>query len=498
MRDPTRRLGAGTVGGDNDMQALRSHPFFAPINWGVLWTDPAPPLEAGLVKKPPPKEGRTSGINSWEDVGAAWDEMVDGARGDDEISWASEGEDQHLNKFKFGSASTTSDASAVYEMATKVEHRKDAVGPMGEERPYASSPPASDGSTESGASGRRTPRPPGEANGHVAKTADPVTSSSPSSGVRFAEAKQIPASEQPRRTVEEPPDSGTEADEDRDTVPPTLDIPVPVTVRTLPIDVPVKTNGVRDSYSTGSATSSSDGSPPMGTLDAALDNLKRGRNRVQTPLQTNGNGAGEAHDEEAWYVSCFSCLCCRGSDTIPRRRSAILMQGESVVFNSTVEKSALKRRASRLLAIAGAAPWRKQRELVLTDKRLLCLKLKPGRSFQMSSEFFLRAGDSKDTKNVVVGVEPKGEREIVVLTVRFSRCRIRDLAKNVSELTCVAHRDPSHISTSPPIRRLPQRGSARSGKRWTRTPAETIAHNSKGLLLGLITRTRTVLFCANS
>ena len=96
----------------------------------------------------------------------------------------------------------------------------------------------------------------------------------------------------------------------------------------------------------------------------------------------------------------------------------LLLKGESVVFNTTVEKSALKRRASRLLAIAGAAPWRKQRELVLTDRRLLCMKHKPGRAFQLSNEFVLKAPEGKDTKNTVVSVEPKGEREIVVLTVR--------------------------------------------------------------------------------
>ncbi|THH00796.1 hypothetical protein EW026_g1788 [Hermanssonia centrifuga] len=203
VRDPTQRLGAGPPGSANDMQALRAHPFFTPIRWDTLWTDPAPPLEPGLVKKEPPPEGRTNGVNTWEDVGAAWDELVDGSRDEDEISWASEGEDE----FKFG--------------------------------------------------------------------------------------KEVPTQQHSNGNESEPPDSGTEADEDRDTVSPTLDIPA--AVRTQPIDVPFRPNGLRDSYSTGSATSSSEGSPPSGGLDAVLE---RGRNRAQTPIQGNG----PTHDDEEWYV----------------------------------------------------------------------------------------------------------------------------------------------------------------------------------------------------
>ncbi len=61
---------------------------------------------------------------------------------------------------------------------------------------------------------------------------------------------------------------------------------------------------------------------------------------------------------------------------------------------------------------------RKTRELVLTDQRLMCVKHKPGRPFELSSEWTLRPGEKdKDLKHTIVGVEPKGEREIVVLTV---------------------------------------------------------------------------------
>ena len=99
-------------------------------------------------------------------------------------------------------------------------------------------------------------------------------------------------------------------------------------------------------------------------------------------------------------------------------RSTLLMPGETVIFNTTVEKSALRRRASRLLAIAGA-PRRKPRELVLTDKRLICVKHKPGRTYQLNTELFLKTPEvQKDPKMVIMSVEPKGDKEFVVLTVR--------------------------------------------------------------------------------
>lgn len=103
-------------------------------------------------------------------------------------------------------------------------------------------------------------------------------------------------------------------------------------------------------------------------------------------------------------------------------RSSLLATGETVLFNGLVDKSALRRRASRLLAIAGA-PRRKTRELVLTDRRLVCRKHKPGRPHQVSNELTLRPAErEKDSKTTVVAVEPKGEREFVVMTVRAASC----------------------------------------------------------------------------
>jgi len=87
VREPTERLGVGSPGSENDMDTLKHHPFFKPINWEKLWTDPVPPLEAGLFKKehlPPPSSDSTI----WDDVEAAWD----GIMAEDEMAWASDTE----------------------------------------------------------------------------------------------------------------------------------------------------------------------------------------------------------------------------------------------------------------------------------------------------------------------------------------------------------------------------------------------------------------------
>lgn len=88
-----QRLGAGPPGSAFSMQSLRSHHFFASINWKTLWADPAPPLESGLVKREHPLMGQDQ---NWDDVGAAWDDI---AEADDDydgegdgIRWADDAE----------------------------------------------------------------------------------------------------------------------------------------------------------------------------------------------------------------------------------------------------------------------------------------------------------------------------------------------------------------------------------------------------------------------
>ncbi|KAJ7019804.1 kinase-like domain-containing protein [Mycena alexandri] len=93
VHDALKRLGAGPPGTPNDPNALKSHAFFAPIVWTSLWTDPAPPLEAGLVKKEHPDPERV-----WDDIGAAWDELVGSDDDSDEIEWAADAKDhERLN-----------------------------------------------------------------------------------------------------------------------------------------------------------------------------------------------------------------------------------------------------------------------------------------------------------------------------------------------------------------------------------------------------------------
>lgn len=63
-------------------------------------------------------------------------------------------------------------------------------------------------------------------------------------------------------------------------------------------------------------------------------------------------------------------------------------------------------------------PRRKIRELVLSDQRLICLKRKPGRPYCIRNELLLRTPvKEKDSRYQITGVEPKGDREFVVMTV---------------------------------------------------------------------------------
>jgi 3-phosphoinositide dependent protein kinase-1 len=88
VHDPLKRLGAGPRGSPNDPSVLKSHVFFSSTVWTSLWTDPAPPIEAGLVKKEHPlAQGQD---RNWEDVGAAWDELVN--NDSDGIDWSSDAE----------------------------------------------------------------------------------------------------------------------------------------------------------------------------------------------------------------------------------------------------------------------------------------------------------------------------------------------------------------------------------------------------------------------
>lgn len=211
------------------MQALRDHPFFAPLDWQTLWTDPAPPLEVGLVKRDSvPQSSNVSIRLAWDDLDENAVDDDNGDEGDDTVSWTSNGEGGEY---------------ALSPKPTNGFAHPAVIGPYGEKR-----------------AGTLPPIP-------LANVEEEMVS--PSDGVRFIATSQSHSSI---------PD-----DELRDTVRDILD--TPVVTRSQPIDVP-RAPGP-GSHSTGSVTSSSDGSP-VEKLAAAIDEAARGRNRAQTPIQGNG------------------------------------------------------------------------------------------------------------------------------------------------------------------------------------------------------------------
>ncbi|KAG1742156.1 kinase-like domain-containing protein [Suillus lakei] len=111
IRDPAQRLGAGGPDSAHSYAALRAHPFYASVSWETLWTDPAPPLEAGLVKKELPVADEVEG-GQWDDVGEMWDRLVGGSAdvgsgsglggevSGDGMGWSEDSEGTRLHSFK--------------------------------------------------------------------------------------------------------------------------------------------------------------------------------------------------------------------------------------------------------------------------------------------------------------------------------------------------------------------------------------------------------------
>ncbi|KAG7090848.1 hypothetical protein E1B28_009930 [Marasmius oreades] len=105
-----------------------------------------------------------------------------------------------------------------------------------------------------------------------------------------------------------------------------------------------------------------------------------------------------------------------------------LPEDEQIVLRSSLEARSMRRRASRLLPIASAQMKPKIRELILTNRRLMCVKMreKMPENVTLKSEFWLRPekdkipGNGKDrdreTRILLSSVEAKGEREFVILT----------------------------------------------------------------------------------
>lgn len=126
VRDPAGRLGAGPPDSPTSMEALRSHPFFASIDWKTLWTEPAPPLEPGLVVREHPLAGQDK---NWDDVGASWDDIAEGEDGEadgDGIRWADDADvPAYIMKGGYGASKISS-----------YSHDDDETGPISELSSY--------------------------------------------------------------------------------------------------------------------------------------------------------------------------------------------------------------------------------------------------------------------------------------------------------------------------------------------------------------------------
>lgn len=211
-----------------------------------------------------------------------------------------------------------------------------------------------------------------------------------------------------------------------------------------PIPVPTQ-SAPQDQFATGSATSSSEGSP-IEKLGAALEAALRGRNRHQHPIL----GIGLVDPD--W--------------------SSILLPGEEIQFQSLVTTSSLKRRPSRLLSLA-TKKKAKTRVLILTNIRLLCVKVEKGGKVvtiraqwtiqkptipkERPSNEKLKPDKEKEKKKgkdnanqTITSVELKGEKEFVVLTATKSHSFAAEdpdsRSKWVSNIQLVLRADPAIAS----------------------------------------------------
>ncbi|KAF9233511.1 kinase-like protein [Melanogaster broomeanus] len=451
VRDPLQRLGASRS--PSSPSPLRTHPFLAPINWETLWTDPAPPLEPGLVKKEPPRRtGRGGGLwdteeedGRWNDVGAKWDALADDVDGDGEgregtavdgrgpvegkaggdeggvrvdrdgLGWAEDAEGSEFERYRLRDAVPLKRASRIVE---------EEVGPTDEVTSFTL---MVDGSTK-----------------------DTNVTSSP------GDTKE----KDDKEAVDVGKEQASENDQTKDVSMTPLPSTSTSTSTPIPIPVPPAANGVP-----GSGTNSSDGSlvdktsavPALPVMEP-----KRGRNRALTPVQGNLREADWSH---------------------------LLVPGEVVLYSARVEARSPKRRGSRLRLPISVSPIRpKTRQLLLTTHRLLCVKQRVEGGVSLKTELSLRRGvgalgvggekvpekekrkekekekerdkDSKDrekekekeAKSTLESAERKGEREFVVLTSTKSQTYAAEssaiAAQWVENITAAL----ASATTSPPPR----------------------------------------------
>ena len=253
VHDPMQRLGAGDPDSAYSYAALRAHPFFESVSWDTLWTDSAPALEAGLVKKVLPVANDVE-ERQWNDVGEAWDRLVGEnievvTESGDGIAWAEDSDGTEFQRFKIPDG--------------QVEE-----GPMGETPDYLAWRSRTD----------RIGMPGLEEN--VEETETVV-------GERDASLPRVETPPPLPQAVPEP------------------DIPselTPLPPAIVPAAIPILIPGANEA---SSVSSSSSGSPvdrvssDLGNIRIGLEvetklkpSLSRGRNRAQTPVQGNGPSSG--------------------------------------------------------------------------------------------------------------------------------------------------------------------------------------------------------------
>ncbi|KXN90190.1 3-phosphoinositide-dependent protein kinase 1 [Leucoagaricus sp. SymC.cos] len=328
VREPTERLGVGSPGSANDMDALKSHPFFKVIKWDKLWSDPAPPLEAGLLKKEhslPPSNDQI-----WDDVEAAWDDIM----AEDEMAWASDAEGPDSLIHPNGHLH-------IIPQAKENEH----IGPK--DIPPNFQTRRGTGSTIQGVE-----------------------------EIKRQLVKEQTGKESPS-AIEDSSTTGTSSSDGSRNV-----------VVTAP--TPPNTSGASPSQTTMQVAS-----PAQDPQES-----ERGRNPALSPKQ------GHGPSPEVDFAKILN-----------------LPSGESVLFSSFVEERSIGRRASKLIPLVSSRRA-KSRQLVLTSKRLLCLKQrqKP-HELSVKYELALKASEKlkekdkeKESKGIIASVQRKGEREFVVLT----------------------------------------------------------------------------------
>lgn len=122
----------------------------------------------------------------------------------------------------------------------------------------------------------------------------------------------------------------------------------------------------------------------------------------------------------------------------------------------------MRRRASRLIPITVSPLKPKIRQLMLTSQRLICVKQRDRGVLSIKCELAFRPANvnvngkekEKDSRTYIIGVEPKTDREFVVLTVRFLSLSLSPFpslaSSSISNSSSCYKRPASPKHTQPP------------------------------------------------